>query len=59
MTWYGCLILLAVVAVTATLWVLVNRKKGGPSRCMGCGKCDRTGVCVLNGQPVRKKRESL
>lgn len=54
MAWYGWLILTAVVAATGTLWYLVNRDKGGPSHCMGCGKCDRTGVCVLNGKPVGK-----
>lgn len=58
MTWYGCLLLIFVVAATAAAWVLVHRGKGGPSRCMGCGKCDRTGVCVLSGKPVRKTRKS-
>lgn len=59
MPWYGCLLLLAVVLLTAGLWVGVNRKKRGPSRCIGCGKCDSTGVCARNRKTVEKKRDSL
>lgn len=52
MEWQGWLLLAAVAAGTALVWYLVNRRRGGPSHCMGCGKCDRTGVCVLTGEKV-------
>ena len=60
MTWFGWLLLIVVFSGMGTLWYLVNRGTGGPSHCMGCGKCDHTGVCILTGEPVRKekKRES-
>lgn len=46
------LILVPVMGITVALWVLVNRGRRGPSRCMGCGKCDKAGVCVLTGKAV-------
>lgn len=51
MEWYGWLILVVFVWGTATLWYLVNRGRSGPAQCMGCGKCDRTGKCVLREKP--------
>lgn len=54
----GWLILAIVFGVTTYFWVMVNRDKGGPSHCMGCGKCDKDGVCVLkkgmNEERVKK-----
>lgn len=54
MEWQGWLLLFAVTAGTALVWYRIDRNKGGPSRCCGCGRCDRTGVCVLSGKPVKK-----
>ena len=54
------LILIPVVAATAALWALVNRDRRGPGRCIGCGKCDKTGICILPGKPLgggKKKAE--
>ena len=49
------MLLILVLSATTAAWVLVHRDKGGPSRCMGCGKCDKSGVCVLSGKQVRKE----
>ena len=54
------LILSPVGAATAALWALVNRDRRGPGRCIGCGKCDKTGICILTGKPLgggKKKAE--
>ena len=30
---------------------------GAPVRdCIGCGKCDRDGICILTGKPVGPRR---
>lgn len=54
-------ILLAVIAALVGVWQYVIHKYiQGPSNCIGCGKCDKTGVCILTGKPVgprRRKRD--
>lgn len=42
------LILISILVITTVIWALVNSGGSGPAHCMGCGKCDRTGSCVLN-----------
>ena len=46
-------ILLGVVAAVVSIWqYILHKYTHGPSNCMGCGKCDQTGVCILTGKPV-------
>lgn len=52
MVWYGWPLLIAVFSAAAYLHSRIQQGANGPSRCMGCGKCDHTGVCVLTNQPV-------
>ncbi len=41
------LILIPVLVITTVIWAAINRDSNGPSHCMGCGACDKTGACVL------------
>lgn len=51
-------VLLGAIAAAAGVWqAILHRYTHGPSHCMGCGKCDETGVCILTGEPVRGKRK--
>lgn len=54
LTW---ILLIAAVGGAAFLHYIVNRDAKGPSHCMGCGKCDKTGVCILTGEPVGPRRK--
>ena len=55
---FGWLLLIAAVGGAAFLQYIINRGVKGPSHCMGCGKCDKTGVCILTGEPVGPQRKS-
>ena len=54
----GWMLLIAAVCGAAWLQYTIHKHIQGPSYCMGCGKCDKTGVCILTGEPVgpRKKK---
>ena len=54
----GWMLLIAAVCGAAWLQYTIHKLIQGPSHCMGCGKCDKTGVCILTGEPVgpRKKK---
>ena len=54
----GWMLLIAAVCGAAWLQYTIPKHIPGPSHCMGCGKCDKTGVCILTGEPVgpRKKK---
>lgn len=54
---FGWILIIAVVAGATWLNYIVHRDIQGPSHCMGCGKCDKTGVCVLTGEPVGPRRK--
>lgn len=41
------LILIPVLVITTVIWTAINHGSNGPSHCMGCGACDKTGSCVL------------
>ena len=46
------LVLLFLLAL-ALLHGYVESFRSGPSRCMGCGKCDHNGgVCILTGRSL-------
>ena len=58
---FGWILLIVAVGGAAWLQYAISKRIQGPSHCMGCGKCDKTGICVLTGQPVgpgRKKPET-
>lgn len=57
MVMLGWLLLIAAVGGAAWLQYIINKGVKGPSHCMGCGKCDKTGVCVLTGEPVGPRRK--
>ena len=54
----GWMLLITAVCGAAWLQYTIHKHIPGPSHCMGCGKCDKTGVCILTGEPVgpRKKK---
>lgn len=52
----GWLLLIAALGGAAWLQYIIGKSVQGPSNCMGCGKCDETGVCVLTGKPVGPRR---
>ena len=51
--------LAALILVVALLHGYVEQFRRGPSHCMGCGKCDETGVCILTNRPVGRGREKV
>lgn len=53
----GWILLFAVVGGAAWLQYVIHKNIQGPSNCMGCGKCDKTGICVLTGEPVGPRRK--
>ena len=53
-TW---ILLTAAVGGAAFFHYYINKGATGPSHCMGCGKCDKTGVCILTGEPVGPRRK--
>jgi len=57
MAFWGWLLLIALIAGAAWLQYIINKNIQGPSHCMGCGKCDKTGVCILTGKPVGPRRK--
>ena len=57
MTWPAWVFLIGAVAVGAWVQYRIHKEIRGPSNCMGCGKCDKTGVCVLTGEPVGPRRK--
>lgn len=46
----------AALIVATVVWALVYRDCRGPVNCIGCGRCDRDGICILTGKPVGKPR---
>lgn len=54
LTW---ILLIAAVGGAAFFHYYINKSATGPSHCMGCGKCDKTGVCILTGEPVGPRRK--
>ncbi len=52
MAMMGWLLLLVAVGGAAWLQYSIHKQIQGPSNCMGCGKCDKTGFCILTGKPV-------
>lgn len=57
MSIWGWILILVVVGVAAGLQYYIHKEIQGPSHCMGCGQCDKTGVCVLTGEPVGPGRK--
>ena len=53
----GWILILGTVGGAAGLQYIIYKNIQGPSHCMGCGKCDKTGVCILTGQPVGPRRK--
>lgn len=53
----GWILLIAVVGGAAWLQYVIHKDIQGPSHCMGCGQCSKTGVCVLTGEPVGPRRK--
>lgn len=46
MEWFGLLSLALILAGTGVIaWVLYG-EKGGPTHCIGCGKCVADGKCI-------------
>lgn len=59
MTVLGWIFLAAVIVAAAWVQYTVHKGVQGPSHCMGCGKCSESGICILTGEPVgRRKRET-
>lgn len=56
MSVWGWVLILAAVGAAAWLQYRIQKQIQGPSHCMGCGKCDKTGICVLTGKPVGRRR---
>nr|WP_325178941.1 hypothetical protein [uncultured Oscillibacter sp.] len=54
---FGWILLAAAVGSAAWLQYTIHKHIQGPSNCMGCGKCDKTGVCVLTGEAVGPRRK--
>lgn len=54
----GWVLLLAVFAAVGVGNYVLHKGTNGPSHCMGCGKCDKTGVCILTGKPVGPGRKA-
>ena len=54
---FGWILIAAAVGGAAWLQYVIHKNIQGPSNCMGCGKCDKTGVCVLTGEPVGPRRK--
>lgn len=57
MSIWGWILLGAVVGGGAWLEYSIHKHIQGPSHCMGCGQCDKTGVCILTGEPVGPRRK--
>ena len=53
----GWILIAVVIGVAAFLQYVIHKNIQGPSNCMGCGKCDKTGICVLTGKPVGPRRK--
>ncbi len=56
MLWLKVFIIVVVLSGVFAVWYILNRERRGPVHCMGCGKCDKTGVCILTGEPVGRRR---
>lgn len=54
---WGWILLAAAVGGAACLQYVIHKHIQGPSNCMGCGKCGKTGVCILTGEPVGPRRK--
>ena len=52
----GWFLLIGAVGVAAWLQYTIHKQIQGPANCMGCGKCDKTGVCILTGEPAGPRR---
>ena len=58
MTWFGWVALVLILGGTAWLWSKMYPKDGGATHCCGCGKCARTGECVMvKGKKTVKKEK--
>lgn len=54
---WGWLLIIVVVVGAAWLHYIVHRDIQGPSHCIGCGKCDKTGICILTGERIGPRRK--
>lgn len=52
----GWVLLIGIGAAVALWEYALSKGTRGPSRCIGCGKCDRDGICILTGKPVGPRR---
>jgi len=57
MTLLGWFVLIAIIGGAAWMQYIISKDIQGPSHCMGCGKCDKTGVCILTGKPIGPRRK--
>ena len=51
-SWYEILMAAGILAGVAAFCWVVYGQKGGPTGCIGCGKCVADGVCILTGKKV-------
>ncbi len=54
----GWVLLIAVAVIVGVGQYFMHKGTNGPSHCMGCGKCDKTGVCILTNKPVGPGKKS-
>ena len=58
MEWYHWFSALVILGGVAWLCTVLYGEKGGPTHCIGCGKCTADGKCILQQKRIEKKRES-
>ncbi len=51
------LLLMAVLAVAGFFGYRILGQQTGPGHCMGCGKCEKDGICILTGKPLTGKKK--
>lgn len=57
MNWYEIVAVVMILGGVAWICEVLYRDLGGPTHCIGCGKCAADGKCILTGKPVGKKPE--
>lgn len=57
MDWFEVIVPVMMAAGVVLLCQVLYGGKGGPTHCIGCGKCAADGVCILTGKPVGEKAE--
>ena len=58
MTILALALVVSVLAGVGVVWAKVNDPRNGVVSCCGCGKCARTGECVMVQKKVAKQDAS-